>query len=115
MTRHHLRTTGFAAFTAALWLALTANAPAQSPNLPLQLSSYPRTQLHISSPPGAPAPFRHQFEVWVADTPEAFAAGIATLIKDPERREQIARAAYGVARRNFDWSAIGERQRDLLR
>ncbi|MCU1232205.1 MAG: glycosyl transferase, group 1, partial [Candidatus Solibacter sp.] len=57
----------------------------------------------------------HDHSVWVADTPEAFAAGIATLINDPERREQIARAAYGVARRNFDWSAIGERQRELLR
>jgi glycosyltransferase involved in cell wall biosynthesis len=51
----------------------------------------------------------------VADTPEAFAAAIATLVNDPERREQIARAAYGVAQRNFDWSAIGERQRELLR
>jgi glycosyltransferase involved in cell wall biosynthesis len=57
----------------------------------------------------------HHHSVWVADTPEAFAAAIATLVNDPERREQIARAAYGVAQRNFDWSAIGERQRELLR
>ena len=28
----------------------------------------------------------HGHSVWVADTPEAFAAGIATLIADPERR-----------------------------
>jgi len=53
--------------------------------------------------------------VWVADTPEAFAAGIATLIADPERREQIAFAAELHAARNFDWRAIGERQRELLR
>ena len=40
----------------------------------------------------------HGHSVWVADTPEAFGAGIATLIGDPERREQIALAA-AVARR----------------
>jgi hypothetical protein len=26
----------------------------------------------------------------------------------------MARAAYGVALRNFDWAAIGEKQRELL-
>ena len=57
----------------------------------------------------------HGHSVWVADTAEAFAAGVATLINDPERRRQIACAARGVAHRNFDWAAIGERQRDLLR
>jgi glycosyltransferase involved in cell wall biosynthesis len=57
----------------------------------------------------------HGHSVWVADTPESFAAGIATLINDPDRREHMARAALGVARRNFDWNAIGERQRELLR
>ncbi len=57
----------------------------------------------------------HGHSVWVGDTPEAFAAGIATLIGDPERREQIALAAALHAARNFDWRAIGERQRELLR
>jgi glycosyltransferase involved in cell wall biosynthesis len=57
----------------------------------------------------------HGHSVWVADTPEAFAAGIATLIADPERREQMAHAAYTHAVRNFDWAAIGEKQRELLR
>jgi glycosyltransferase involved in cell wall biosynthesis len=56
----------------------------------------------------------HGHSVWVADTAEAFAAGVATLIADPERREQMARAAYGHAARNFDWQAIGETQRELL-
>ena len=37
----------------------------------------------------------HGHSVWEADTPEAFAAGIATLIKDPEApRQQIAEAAW---------------------
>jgi len=57
----------------------------------------------------------HGHSVWVADTPEAFAAGVATLIADPERREQLARAAYGHAVRNFDWAAIGAKQRELVR
>jgi glycosyltransferase involved in cell wall biosynthesis len=57
----------------------------------------------------------HGHSVWVADTPESFAAGVATLIADPERREQLARAAYDHAVRNFDWTAIGEKQRALLR
>ena len=57
----------------------------------------------------------HGHSVWIGDTPEAFAAGIATLIADPERRTQIAQAAYGHARRNFDWSMLGEKQRSLFR
>jgi glycosyltransferase involved in cell wall biosynthesis len=56
----------------------------------------------------------HGHTVWVADTPESFAAGIATLITDPERRAEIARAAHAHAVRNFDWQAIGEKQRELL-
>jgi glycosyltransferase involved in cell wall biosynthesis len=57
----------------------------------------------------------HGHSAWIADTPEAFAAGVATLLTDPERREQIAQAAYAHAVRNFDWEAIGEKQRALLR
>jgi glycosyltransferase involved in cell wall biosynthesis len=56
----------------------------------------------------------HGHSVWVADTAVAFAAGVATLINDADRRAQMARAAYGVALRNFDWGAIGEKQRGLL-
>jgi glycosyltransferase involved in cell wall biosynthesis len=57
----------------------------------------------------------HGHSVWISDTPEAFAAGIATLIADPERRSRIAQAAYLHAVRNFDWTAIGEKQRALFR
>ena len=53
--------------------------------------------------------------VWVADQPASFAAAIATLIADPARRAQIADAAFWHAKRNFDWQAIGEKQRALLR
>jgi glycosyltransferase involved in cell wall biosynthesis len=57
----------------------------------------------------------HGHSVWVGDTAEAFAAGVATLIADAERREQMARAACAHAVRNFDWRSIGEKQRELLR
>lgn len=57
----------------------------------------------------------HGHSVWVADGGTAFAAGIATLIADPDRRRQIADAALGHARRNFDWRAIGEKQHEVLR
>ncbi len=57
----------------------------------------------------------HGHSVWIGDTAEAFAAGVATLIHDPERREGIALAARGHAIRNFDWAALGEKQRGLFR
>ena len=57
----------------------------------------------------------HGHSVWIGDTPEAFAAGVATLLGDPERRRQMALAAYFEARRHFDWRAIGDKQRELLR
>ncbi len=70
----------------------------------------------VSTPSGcAGLGLLHGHSVWEADTPLSFAAGIATLMADPERRSQIAEAAYLHARRNFDWQAIGERQRELFR
>jgi glycosyltransferase involved in cell wall biosynthesis len=57
----------------------------------------------------------HGHSVWIGDTAEAFAAGIATLIADPDRRAQIAEAARGHAVRNVGWEAIGEKQRALFR
>ena len=69
----------------------------------------------VSTPSGcAGLGLLHGHSVWEADTPESFAAGVATLIADPERRAQIARAAYDHAVRNFSWTAIGEKQRGLL-
>jgi hypothetical protein len=61
-------------------------------------------------------PFRHQ--PLPAEKFESSAnrsdGGIATLLADPERRTQVALAAYHHAFRNFDWRAIGEKQRALL-
>jgi glycosyltransferase involved in cell wall biosynthesis len=57
----------------------------------------------------------HGFTVWIGDTPAAFAAGVGTLIADAEKRAHMAGAAYEHALRHFDWRAIGEKQRSLLR
>jgi glycosyltransferase involved in cell wall biosynthesis len=57
----------------------------------------------------------HGHSVWVGDTAGAFAAGVATLVSDAGRRSQIAWAAYEHARRSFDWSALGEKQREIMR
>ncbi len=44
----------------------------------------------VSTPSGcAGLGLLHGHSVWNAETPEAFAAGVATLIADPERREQM--------------------------
>lgn len=70
----------------------------------------------VSTPSGcAGLELLHGHTAWIAETAEAFAAGIATLIADPERRAQMARAARGHALRNFDWAAIGEKQRQFVR
>src|SRR5262249_31432355 len=70
----------------------------------------------VSTPTGcAGLGLVHGHSVWIAGTAETFAAGVATLIADPERRGQIAHAGLDHAKRNFDWQAIGEKQRALLR
>jgi glycosyltransferase involved in cell wall biosynthesis len=57
----------------------------------------------------------HGESVWVGDTAEAFAKGVAALLGDPERRRTIAMAAYEHAVHHFDWRSIGEKQRELVR
>ena len=57
----------------------------------------------------------HGHSVWIADSAQAFAAGVATLITDPELRAALAEAAHAHAVGHFDWRALGEKQRVLLR
>ncbi|MBV9504019.1 MAG: glycosyltransferase [Acidobacteriia bacterium] len=57
----------------------------------------------------------HGESVWVGDTPEAFAEGVATLIRDPNRRRAMAAAAYGRAISHFDWKKLGAVEREMLR
>jgi glycosyltransferase involved in cell wall biosynthesis len=53
--------------------------------------------------------------VRVADEPEAFARAVTKLIADPAARARMARSAREHAIRNFDWTAIGEKQRAIFR
>jgi glycosyltransferase involved in cell wall biosynthesis len=53
--------------------------------------------------------------VLVAGTAEEFADGVAALIADPAWRADIAEAARRHAMAHFDWTAIGEKQRELFR
>jgi glycosyltransferase involved in cell wall biosynthesis len=70
----------------------------------------------VSTPSGcAGLGLVHGESVWVAGSVAEFAAGVAALIADPARRAGMAQAAHRHAMQNFDWTAIGEKQRDLLR
>ncbi|HSW50909.1 MAG TPA: GNAT family N-acetyltransferase [Bryobacteraceae bacterium] len=55
----------------------------------------------------------HGKSVWIADSAEAFASGIARLLRDTCLRTGIARAARQLAESRFDWRALGLRQRSL--
>jgi ribosomal protein S18 acetylase RimI-like enzyme len=57
----------------------------------------------------------HGANVWVADKASDFAAAIEKLLNDGELRERIARAGRLHVERNFDWRAIGLKQRAMLR
>jgi glycosyltransferase involved in cell wall biosynthesis len=57
----------------------------------------------------------HGQSVWIADTPEDFASGVATLLQNPEQRRAMAVSAHEHAVRHFDWEALGEKQCELLR
>jgi len=53
--------------------------------------------------------------VHVADSAAGFAAAVTDLLRDNDKRRKMAVAAREHAFRNFDWKAIGQKQRDLFR
>ncbi|HEV8042796.1 MAG TPA: GNAT family N-acetyltransferase [Bryobacteraceae bacterium] len=57
----------------------------------------------------------HGVNVWIADTPQDFAQGIETLLIHGHLRDRMAAAARLHVERNFDWRAVGVRQRALIR
>lgn len=57
----------------------------------------------------------HGVNIWIADTPEEFAAGIEKLLDDSTLRAKIAAAGREFVEKRFDWRPIGLRQRALLR
>ena len=58
---------------------------------------------------------QHGVNVWIADTPQGFAQAIETLLGDRDLRVRISAAGRAHVVRNFDWRAVGERQRALIR
>ena len=70
----------------------------------------------VSTPSGsAGLGLEHGRSVWVAETAEEFARGVVDLLEDPERRAAMAREARRHAERQFDWKALGEKQRAVFR
>ncbi len=70
----------------------------------------------VSTPSGcAGLGLEHGKSVWVAETAGEFAEGVARLVEDPALRAAIAREARLHAERNFDWKALAEKQRRVLR
>jgi glycosyltransferase involved in cell wall biosynthesis len=70
----------------------------------------------VSTPSGcAGLGLVHGESVWVANSGPDFAEGIARLVEDRAVRVGMARAARRTAEANFDWQALGEKQRALLR
>jgi len=57
----------------------------------------------------------HGRSAWIADDAAEFAAGIVRLMEDPAARAAMARAARLHAEQHFDWRALGEKQRAILR
>ncbi len=72
-------------------LALLAVPPpqslrAQAAGAPLDLASYPRTELTITPPPPARA---HTFRVWIADTPQRSEQGLMFVSDLPESEGMV--------------------------
>jgi polysaccharide biosynthesis protein PslH len=57
----------------------------------------------------------HGVDIWIADTPAEFAAGIAKLLEDSPLRARIAETGRRQVEKRFDWRSIGLRQRALVR
>ncbi len=57
----------------------------------------------------------HRESVWVADGASAFIEGVRRLTQDGPLRRHLATAARAHAERNFSWSQLGLRQRELWR
>ncbi len=57
----------------------------------------------------------HGVNVWIADTAQEFADGIAALLADSDLRRRIAECGRRHAEANFNWPRIGAAQRAALR
>jgi uncharacterized membrane protein (UPF0127 family) len=70
------------------WLAALAvgvvHVPAQEPQRPLDLATFPRTTLEIVHRDSSQGPRTYAFQIWVADTPERSAQGLMFVSDLPE-------------------------------
>jgi uncharacterized protein len=80
------RASGVVALLALLALASLQPLRAQSQGAPLDLATYPRTELTITPPPPAKA---HAFRVWVADTPQRAEQGLMFVSDLPESEGMV--------------------------
>jgi ribosomal-protein-alanine acetyltransferase len=70
----------------------------------------------VSTPSGVGGiPVEHRQHVWIAEGGEAFADGIRQLAYDPGLRDRMARRSREVVEQFFDWSRLGQMQRDVVR
>jgi uncharacterized membrane protein (UPF0127 family) len=76
------------ALTLLALLAVPSFPPprAQSSGVPLDLATYPRTELTITAPPPAKT---HTFRVWVADTPQRSEQGLMFVSDLPESEGMV--------------------------
>lgn len=56
----------------------------------------------------------HGLNVWIADSAEDFAVGVATLLGDEALRKRIATAGRVHVEQNFDWKQVGASQQAVL-
>jgi polysaccharide biosynthesis protein PslH len=59
-------------------------------------------------------PVTHGEDVWLADDPDAFAAAVVSLLRDPARRLQLERAARELVVTRYDWAAVAGQLEDAL-
>lgn len=57
----------------------------------------------------------HKVSAWIAEDPAKLAEGVIRLLREPDLRRSLAQQARLAAERSFDWTRIGEAQRDLWR
>jgi uncharacterized membrane protein (UPF0127 family) len=86
MLRYRRPAPALAGATALLSLAcgVIAPAPAEEPSGPLELATFPRTELQITHREANHAARRYPFRVWVADTPARAQQGLMFVRDLPE-------------------------------
>jgi sugar transferase (PEP-CTERM/EpsH1 system associated) len=59
-------------------------------------------------------PITNGTDVWLADSPDAFAGAVVSLLGDPARRMRLERAARELVLAHYDWSAVAGQLEEAL-